>query len=103
MSYDWEWIDGIGIRVGERWAPRGLVELVGVDYFGHVTTANLRWSETVTTDAAIEKLARLTRLQELSLHASSVSDAGLANVKRLTDLVDLSSAPLRSPMLGSRT
>jgi hypothetical protein len=37
VRYDWEWSDGKSLPGGRPWAPRWLVNLIGVDYFGHVT------------------------------------------------------------------
>ena len=37
VRYDWEWNNGTSIRRGKAWAPRWLVDLIGVDYFGQVT------------------------------------------------------------------
>ena len=37
VKYDWEWSNGSMIPAGKPWAPRWLVDLIGVDYFGHVT------------------------------------------------------------------
>ena len=37
VSYDWERSNGNDVPGGKPWAPRWLVDLVGVDYFGHVT------------------------------------------------------------------
>ena len=74
--------------LGAKW----LVNLIGIHYFGHVTTADLSWSSTVNTDFAISTLARVPRLQELNLHASSLSDAELVHLERLTDLFSLNIA-----------
>ena len=86
VSYDWEWINEVSVRVGDPWAPSWLVTLIGVDYFGHLTSADLSWCSTGNTDAAMVKIARLTRLQELNLNESSVSDAGLAHLTGLGSL-----------------
>jgi hypothetical protein len=37
VKYDWEWSNGNAIPGGKPWAPEWLVDLIGVDYFGHVT------------------------------------------------------------------
>ena len=41
VSYDWEWNNGNGMLGGKPWAPIWLVDLVGVDFFGHVTVVSL--------------------------------------------------------------
>ena len=37
VLYDWEWSNGKSIPGGKPRAPRWIVDLIGVDYFGHVT------------------------------------------------------------------
>jgi len=37
VNYNWEWKDGVPVPAARPWAPRWLVDLLGVDYFGHVT------------------------------------------------------------------
>ena len=37
VTYDWEWKNGKSTPGGKPWAPKRLVDLLGVDYFGHVT------------------------------------------------------------------
>jgi hypothetical protein len=57
VAYNWEWSNGGSVPRGRPWVPRRLVDLLGVDYFGHVTSVWLR----DTTDAAIAHVARLDR------------------------------------------
>ncbi len=101
VSYDWEWRNGTDIPGRKPWAPRSLVDPIGVDYFGHVTAVSLPGA----TDAAIVQVARLTQLQRLILAESSMSDvgviaffdvnrprvtsAGLMHLKKLTNLSEL--------------
>jgi hypothetical protein len=67
VTYDWEWRNGTPIPAGKPWAPQWLVRLIGVDYFDHVTAAQLEgsWS---AADAAIVQVGRLTQLQLLYLN-----------------------------------
>jgi hypothetical protein len=88
VRYDWEWRDGNNIPGGEPWAPRWLVDLIGVDYFGHVAAVWL-FSPTTATDGTLAHVGRLARLQVLCDTSSSVSDGGLAHLKRLTELSHL--------------
>jgi internalin A len=37
VNYNWEWSNGKAIPGGKPWMPKRLVELLGVDYLGHVT------------------------------------------------------------------
>jgi hypothetical protein len=86
--YDWQWKNGKYLRVGQPWAPRWLVDLIGIDYFGHVTSVVL-CTHTLATDAAIAQVGHLTRVEDLSLPESSVCDEGLSHLKSLTALVYL--------------
>ena len=38
VTYDWEWTGRHRIPGGKPWAPTWLVDLIGFDYFGHVTS-----------------------------------------------------------------
>jgi Leucine Rich Repeat (LRR) protein len=88
VTYDWQWRNGNYIRAGTPWAPRWLVDLIGVDYFGHVTGVVI-FSSSPETDAAIAQAGHLSQLEHLSLFQSSVSDEGLSQLKGLTKLVYL--------------
>ena len=87
--YDWEWSNGKSIPGGRPWAPRWLVDLIGVDYFGHVTIAWLS-PPVNATNATLAAVGRLTRLERLVLIGSSADDAGLVQLKGLTKLRFLS-------------
>jgi hypothetical protein len=91
VFYDWEWNNGKSVPGGKPWAPKWLVDLIGVDYFGHVTHVWLPLSSKVT-DATLAHVGRLTRLQELFVRSPYVSDAGLEHLKGLTNLTDLTLA-----------
>jgi internalin A len=88
VYYDWEKSNGVWISGGHPWAPRWLVNRIGVDYFGHVTSVWFTSSSTAT-DATIDQVLHLSQLEELCFIHSSLTDAGLArltglnNVKRL--------------------
>jgi hypothetical protein len=87
VSYNWEWDPGKSIQAGRPWAPSWLVDLIGVDFFGHVTSVDLTGSS-MTTDAMLAEVGRLNQLQQLSVH-TSVTDAGLVHLKGLTNLSSL--------------
>jgi len=119
VMYDWEWSNGKAIPGGKPWAPEWLVDLIGVDYFGHVTEVSyhkrglaliiarverllaetesasiprLRGPFTLTiTDgiAMMVPLKSLTELSDLDLSSTDVTDAGLAHLKGLTKLTAL--------------
>jgi Leucine Rich repeat len=88
VRYDSEWSTGKSIPAGKPWAPRWLTDLIGVDYFGRVTTVRL-FSSSRASDATLAHVGRLTRLQRLNLDQSAVSDSGLAHLKGLTNLTFL--------------
>jgi len=96
VAYDWEWRNGKSIPGGKPWTPRWLIDLIGVDYFGHVTFVWLIPSK--ADDAAIAQVGRLIRLQlkdltritVLWLDRNQVTDAGLAHLRALKNLTSLS-------------
>jgi internalin A len=83
VCYDWGRRNRVFIPGGKLWTPQWLVNLVGVDYFGHVTL--VVFSD--PSDAKSEQVGRLTGLEEL--FAGAVGDAGLAHLKELKNLTDL--------------
>jgi hypothetical protein len=85
VDYNREWTSRQFIPGGNPWAPQWLVKLIGVDYFGHVTLVKFFASSTAT-DATIERVRRLTGLEELYVTQPSVDDAGLVHLKGLTKL-----------------
>jgi hypothetical protein len=89
VRYDWEWSNGKSSPGGKPWAPRWLVNLIGVDYFGHVTAVVSHHMSAATSDAVTAQVGRLTRVQSLNLHDSSISDSGLMHLKVLTNLTVL--------------
>jgi hypothetical protein len=88
VRYNWESSDGVLIPGGKPWAPRWLVDCVGVDYFGHVVDVAVSLFSK-SPDATVEQAGRLTRLTLLRLNQTPLTDAGLAHVKGLNDLVYL--------------
>ncbi len=82
VMYDWEWDGGKRIPGGKPGAPRWLIDLIGIDYFGHVTYVELFSA----TDATLAHVGRLTRLQTLRVASPAVSDSGLVHLKGLTKL-----------------
>jgi hypothetical protein len=88
VFYDWEWSNGVFIRGGRPWAPKWLIDLIGIDFFGNVTNIGLSRSS-VAPNAVIAAVGNLSGLQRLSLSGTSVADGDLAHLTRLTDLSDL--------------
>jgi hypothetical protein len=85
VYYDWERSNQKPIPGARPWAPRWLVDRIGVDYFGHVTTVWFIGSSTAA-DTTFAQVGHLTRLEELVLIESSVGNAGLAHLEGLTKL-----------------
>ncbi len=84
VCYNWEYSDGNVISGGNPWAPPWWVNLVGVDYFGHVS---LVVSPSARVSAAtIELVGPLSQLEELRLGHSAVADAGLGHLNGLGKL-----------------
>jgi hypothetical protein len=84
VLYDWEWRDGKAIPGGKPRAPVWFIDVVGVDYFGQVTSATF-FSSAAATDATLAQVGRLTRLQTLTVFSASVSDGGLAHLSASCD------------------
>ncbi len=75
VLYNWEIEDGEEIANGKPWAPKWLVDLIGIDHFGHVADVDLGGCG---SDADLVHVRQLSQLETLSLLDSSVTDAGLA-------------------------
>ena len=88
VVYDWNWSDGELNTEGKPWAPGWLVDLIGVDYFGHVTDVWF-FASSKPTDAMFVHVGRLTQLERLHIYRSSLGDAGLTHLKWLTKLSGL--------------
>jgi internalin A len=87
VLYSWDFEEGNRIPGGTPWAPQWFADLIGVDYFGHVTFVGLPIPMyPPATDATLAEVGRLTRLQVLSADSTSLSDAGLAHLKGLAKL-----------------
>jgi hypothetical protein len=84
VEYDWQWRTGKPIPRGEPRAPSWLVQLIGGDYFGHVTAVWL--SHVKETDATLADVGHLTRLEDLYINSQAISDAGLEHLAGLTNL-----------------
>ena len=99
VLYDWEWSNGEFIPGGKLRAPRWIVDLIGIDYFGHVTEVWLTKSS-AAPDAVMEQAGSLTRLQRLEVDGSSTGDVGLVHLKELTNLSELDLSGTRITDVG---
>jgi Leucine-rich repeat (LRR) protein len=84
VRYDWQYRNGIPNSKGKPWAPRWLVDLLGVDYFGSPAYVIARTQK--MDDATLVAVGRLSRLERLDIATSSVTDFGLANLEALKRL-----------------
>jgi hypothetical protein len=88
VAYDWQMRNGKYNPAGKPWAPNRLTELIGIDYFCHVTDVSLGWRST-PTDAMMAHVGRLAQLQRLNVSARSLTDAGMANLAGLKQISTL--------------
>ncbi len=91
VAYDWEWRDGDQIPSGKPRAPNWLVDRIGVDFFGHVTSVEF-YSHDTLTDGPMVQFERLPQVEKLVFTDATVSNAGLSKLKDLRNLraLDLS-------------
>jgi hypothetical protein len=88
--YDWEWMNNGPVLNGKPWAPKWLVDWLGVDWFGHVIFVQLYPDHGPgDVDEVFSHISRLDRLEELNLFGPSVTDARLACLDGLTSLQQL--------------
>jgi Leucine-rich repeat (LRR) protein len=92
VAYNWEWDQGKSIPGGRPWAPSWLVDLIGVDFFGHTTAVDLElpleWPSG-PANAPLAEVGRLNQLQRLRLSHASLTDAELGDLKGVTKLSNL--------------
>jgi hypothetical protein len=88
VFYDFEFTarSSTGVPTGEPWAPKPLLDLLGLDYFGHIVIVEFAAG---ASDREMPYVARLGRLETLNLHGSSVTSAGLEHLRALTRLEHL--------------
>lgn len=88
VKYNWGWKKANPSMVIKLADPGWLVDLIGIDYVGHVTVVWLTASPSVS-DATMIQVGRLTRLQQLRLDQSSIQDAWLDHLSGLKALSSL--------------
>ncbi len=89
VLYDYQpFPSSVANRITHAPGPAWLRKLLGEDHFADVTFVNL--NDTQVSDAGLEHLEGLPRLQTLWLDNTKVSDAGLERLKGLTKLQLLS-------------
>jgi hypothetical protein len=79
VAYNWKFDNGLINRNSNPWAPRWLVDYLGVDYFGHVTAVRLVTLST-RIDESIVQVGPLPRWQRIDLHLqrTSINEADLS-------------------------
>jgi internalin A len=82
VAYEWGFYKAKTPRGRVPPVPKWLVDLIGVDYFGHVTKIEL----CEATDPPLIQVGRLTRAKRLWLDRSLIRDAELAHLKGLSSL-----------------
>ena len=87
VVYEWDVTDGHITLRGKPWARTWLVDLIGIDYFGHVTQVHLTY--TASIEVAMAPIGRLVRLRVLNLRKTPLNDADLASFKGLSSLAYL--------------
>ena len=88
VTYDWARQPDRLISRLRRLTPRWLVDLIGVDYFGHPTDARIVASS-ISTDDALREVGRLTQLERLDIHGLSPVSDSLAHLEGLSHLTEL--------------
>jgi internalin A len=88
----WSW--GVYYLDGKIIVPKWLLNNVGVDYFDDVYSVRLGQGGSA---AVLHDVGRLSRVQVLSLYGPFVTDAGLAELKGLTNLFGLDIGETDSP------
>jgi hypothetical protein len=73
-------------QITHPWAPKYLVDFLGIDYFVDVSGV---YFQKHCSDAELLFVGRLTQLHDLYVLPSSVSDAGLAHLNGLPNLSEL--------------
>ena len=123
VEYNWTYNNGKYIPNGRPWAPHRLVQFLGIDYFGHVTSVSLRQTDqqTIAHVGKLKQVERLyffgdskfspdladleglTELTDLNFGSTPVNDAGLAHLQRMTKLLELKiwDAPRHRCRLGT--
>ena len=87
VVYEWDVTDGHITLRGKPWRTTWLVDLIGIDYFGHVTQVHLTY--TASIEVAMAPIGRLVRLRVLNLRKAPLNDADLASFKVLSSLAYL--------------
>ena len=120
VLYDWQWKNGTNLVGGEPWAPKWLLQSLGIDYFNNVAAVcvvspsekqlihvgelrrlqHLTLCEPDMSETSLAHLRGLTKLSQFHLLANHVTDADLAHLEQLTNLPNLSEIALACPQIS---
>ncbi len=84
VQYDWQSSRGSSGTRTAPWAPKWLVDRVGVDFFSHVTVVEITGHE--TTDLEMRHIGNLAKLEKLRLYDVRASAPELASLRGLSKL-----------------
>ena len=84
VRYNWEWQNGKPGSATGPWAPKWLVDRLGLDYFCRVTKVEIVGHE--TSDAEMNHIGNLPSVEYLRFYDVRTSDAGMANLAALHEL-----------------
>jgi hypothetical protein len=87
VRYEWQAVskDGLIVYDSSPRAPKWLVDMIGVDYFGSVVGVSVVVGHR-PPDALVARIAQLNRLEELGLCTSLLTDEDMAQIGSLTSL-----------------
>jgi internalin A len=83
VGYDLGWTDDPGSGNRGSWAPAWLVDAVGVDYFVGIVDVTFSRS---CSDRELALAGHLSRLEQLGLTGSRISDGGMVHLEALNHL-----------------
>jgi hypothetical protein len=86
VSYQWQTWDGGLIPRKLPWAPGWIVNRVGPDYFGSITSV---YFDSFGSDDVMPQVGRLHHLESLFLNGANITDAGMKHLKEITSLKEL--------------
>ena len=88
VHYDWEVnADGIEMPFAQPTEPEWLRKLLGDDFFAWVVQARVNMPD--ATDAMLQPIVSLSRLDSLYLAGSNITDSGLEKLTGMTRLLVL--------------
>jgi internalin A len=87
--YNWQFNREKYVAAGKPWAPRRIVDLIGIDYFSHVTSVAIYSTRKAKADVTMSHVGRLSGLQKLTVETISLTDVGMEHLAGLSELSHL--------------